>query len=80
MSHLSTAYQSDIPEEYRSEWIGPQFAHGFEAACAWLFPLVRSALPYIEAQAQAEHMLDGFGPQEELPVDELVKRMKEVIG
>lgn len=37
------------------------------------------ALPHVESSANAEHMLDGFGPRQERPVDDLVRRMKEII-
>ncbi len=47
---------------------------------ARLVPLIAEALPYVQATAEAEHLLDGFGPRKVLPMDELVKRMKEVIG
>lgn len=73
-------YQADLPEEYRSNWIGPQFADGWEAAITRIFPLIIEALPHVQATAEAEHMLDGFGQRKELPVDELVKRMKSVLS
>ena len=41
--------------------------------------LLEVTLPYIEAQAGAEHMLDGFGPRQERPIDKLVERITYVI-
>lgn len=41
--------------------------------------LLREALPYIESQNGAEHMLDGFRGRKPAPSDDLLSRVKALL-
>ena len=42
--------------------------------------LLEMAQPFVESQAQAERMLDGFGKKQRRPVDELLERINSAIA
>lgn len=44
-----------------------------------LHELLELCFPHVQASAQAEHILDGFGPRHELPIDVLVQRVKTAL-
>jgi len=60
--------------------IPPAYRRGFCDACDFILPLLRRALPLVEATAEASHLVDGFGPRDKNNHDRLVDLIVSVIG
>lgn len=70
----------ELWSEYKDDDTGYRWS-GWLAAYNMLAVIIAEALPHVQAAADEENMLDGrIGPRKMLPADELVQRMKSVLG